>query len=141
MLNIRKFAIDDFEAIRLIVENNMGKFLFDPKDMNKDYSFTGIKDGQIVGCAGLAPRWNGVYTAWLMLTENLSLRDWIIVTDRVEDVFQKAFSEGVHRIEATVVSHFDAGHRWANRLNFKPEGVMRSYGPDKSDHVLYARVL
>ena len=46
------------------------------------------------------------------------------------------------RIEATVLTGFEAGARWMSMLNFEletPKG-MRAFGPDGENYSLYARI-
>ena len=40
----------------------------------------------------------------------------------------------------SVKSNFKTGLRFAEFLGFKNEGLMRGYGPDKSDYYLMAKV-
>jgi RimJ/RimL family protein N-acetyltransferase len=45
------------------------------------------------------------------------------------------------RLQATVDENFDAGIRYLYALGFYLEGVMKQYGPDKSDHLMMARTV
>jgi hypothetical protein len=45
-----------------------------------------------------------------------------------------------HRIAMDVRDDFAAGHRFARMLGFEAEGLMRAYGPNREDHMLYARI-
>ncbi|ODU28989.1 hypothetical protein [Sphingopyxis sp. SCN 67-31] len=45
-----------------------------------------------------------------------------------------------HRIAMDVREDFDAGHRFAKLLGFEAEGLMRAYGPNRENHMLYARI-
>lgn len=46
-----------------------------------------------------------------------------------------------HRIQMTVRCDFVAGQKWAESLGFKAEGIMYKYGADKSDYIMYAKVV
>lgn len=48
--------------------------------------------------------------------------------------------QAAHRMALDVRQDFEAGHRFARLLGFQAEGVMRAYGPNREDHMLYARV-
>jgi hypothetical protein len=40
-----------------------------------------------------------------------------------------------------VYPNFEPGHRWARMLGFEQEGLMRAFGHDGSDMVMYSRVM
>lgn len=46
----------------------------------------------------------------------------------------------VQRIQISVRVGFKQGWKWASSLGFKCEGIMKHYGPDRSDYWLFARV-
>jgi RimJ/RimL family protein N-acetyltransferase len=46
----------------------------------------------------------------------------------------------LQRLEINVRSDYLIGKRFAEKLGFEPEGIMRKYGFDGSDYILYARV-
>lgn len=101
-------------------------------------TWSGIVDGRIVGCAGLLPQWPGRSIAWALLTRDLSARHFLRAHHKVLSVLHAAHGGGTNRIETSVDAGFDAGHRWARALGFRPEGLMRCYSPEGRDHVLYA---
>jgi hypothetical protein len=52
-----------------------------------------------------------------------------------------AFAEfGIQRMQMSVRCGFNEGWDWARSLGFQCEGIMRQYGPNKSDYWLFARV-
>ncbi len=101
------------------------------------FAFTGIADGDIDGAAGVAPMWDGVGQAWTLLSP-LFYRH-VVSFHRGTRRFLDGQTR-FHRIQTSVLSGFDVGCRWAERLGFVREGLMRCYGPDGSDHYLYARL-
>ena len=104
------------------------------------YSWTGVANGAVVGCAGLLPQWPGRAIAWALLTPQLDARQFLRAHLRVRRVIETAQRDGMRRIEASVDAAFDAGHRWALALDFAPEGLMRRFSPEGRDHLLYARI-
>lgn len=44
------------------------------------------------------------------------------------------------RVQATTHRQFERGRRFLEWLGFEREGVLRNYGPDGSDHIIYARI-
>jgi len=103
-----------------------------------DLTFTGLRDGVVVGCAGVFPQWPGRGLAWA-LVGSLNPRDWVQVTRAALHLFETAHARGYWRIETTVDVSFGAGIRWALMLGFKTEGLMRRYTPQGRDHLMMAR--
>lgn len=104
-------------------------------------SWTGLAAGRPIGCAGVHAVWPGRAQAWALFAD-VPRRAWPAITAKVEEVMLAAHAAGHRRIETTVLDGFAAGHRWARRCGFVCEtpAPMRGYGPDGSDHFLYARV-
>ncbi len=79
------------------------------------------------------------------------LQVWGLISDDVRKCplgFHKAalhllkakFSGGYRRVQMTVRSDFLCGWKWAKALGFQSEGIMRKYGPDGTDYILFSRV-
>lgn len=98
--------------------------------------FTAIKDGIVLGCAGLTKQWDNRAIAWALLSANLG-REFIRIHRAVERYLLIA---DFKRIEAFVDANFAEGHRWMQMLGFEREGYMRSFSPSGNDAVLYARI-
>jgi len=101
-------------------------------------TWSGLLDGRIVGCAGILPQWPGRAIAWALLSHELCGRHFLRAHHQVLNVLRSAQHGGMRRIETSVDAGFNAGHRWARALGFRPEGLMRAYSPEGRDHVLYA---
>lgn len=104
------------------------------------YTWSGVVDGRVIGCAGILAQWPGRAIAWALLSRELTARHFLHAHHKVAAVMKAAHRAGARRIETTVDAGFDAGHRWARALGFAPEGLMRAYSPEGRDHVLYARI-
>lgn len=105
------------------------------------HSFTMLKDGSPIACAGLIPLWHGRASAWALIGNRVDRYDMIWIHRRVRfflDMIQR--DQLYRRIEATVLNSFDEGHRWVRLLGFEPEGLMRCYDAWAQDNMLYARV-
>ena len=46
----------------------------------------------------------------------------------------------IWRLQTAVKSNFKTGLRFAEFLGFKNEGLMKAYGPDKTDYYRMARI-
>jgi|DEB0MinimDraft_12_1074336.scaffolds.fasta_scaffold67483_2 RimJ/RimL family protein N-acetyltransferase len=112
---------------------------------NKEYAkdlkvsgpcFTGIKNGRVLGCAGLVKQWENRAIAWSLLSGDIG-NDFISIHKAVMRFLK--LSE-YNRIEAFVDANFEQGHRWIEMLGFKREGYMEQFNPDGGDAMLYARL-
>ncbi|MFK0377844.1 GNAT family acetyltransferase [Pandoraea sp. NPDC090278] len=98
--------------------------------------WTVLKDGKPVACGGVAEQWPGRAEAWTLLSDD-ALRTF----RHVHRVAQGVIAEAPwNRIEMKVDARHDAGVRWAKRLGFECEGLMRKYTTDGRDIFLFARV-
>lgn len=99
-------------------------------------AYTVLRDGEPVMCAGLAEMWSGRFAAWAWLSEDAG-RSMRTLTKMVDDYLN---TRPYRRIEAYVDVRFRAGHRWAKMLQFEYEGLMRGFGTQGQDMVMYARI-
>jgi RimJ/RimL family protein N-acetyltransferase len=103
-------------------------------------SFTGRKDGQVIGCAGLKPMWGGVALAWSMLSPEVRKHPFFLHRTVKRELERLARSCGFHRVELIVMQGFEAGKAWAKALGFESEGIRRKYTPDKQDIEVFVRL-
>lgn len=104
------------------------------------YGKAGIAEhnGVPVAVVGVSPSWPGVWDAWAFGTD-----DWhrcaVSITRYALNVLRPHILErGAHRMHcASRIDHTDA-HRWLSVLGAKPESVLRNYGRDGSDYVMFA---
>ena len=104
-------------------------------------AWTGLDGDRVVGCAGFYPQWEGRVIAWAVF--GAVPRDaWMSIVRKVRKELRDCLADhGRHRVEATVPYNFGNGCRFAHALGFKVEALMKHYGPDGSDHFLYAQVV
>lgn len=100
------------------------------------------ESGEILGCAGMVPQWEGRVIAWALLGVAIPKRAWPTIAKKIAREFNAALADhGRHRVEITVPVNFGAGCRLARLLGFEIEGRLRAYAPDGSDHFLYAKIV
>lgn len=99
--------------------------------------FTGIHDGKVLCCAGLAHVWEGRAQAWALMSCFAGM-NFIGIFRGI-----KRFLDMQHyrRLEAVVDVGFEPGHRLMKMLGFKAEGVLSAYLPNGADCMMYGRVL
>lgn len=135
--HVKSFSELNHDRISLVFLQNDDEFL--RQLAARGPAFTGMVDGVPVGCCGINLFWPGVGEAWMMLSpgvlEHKKELHWLIKTNIAR--VQKQL--GLHRLQATVKADFDRGLRWMRALGFEIEGVLRGYGMDGSDYVMFAR--
>lgn len=98
-------------------------------------------DGKIVCCWGAIKLWPGVAECWLLTGEQI-VGYPVTLTRGARRYFDHLIEDQkLHRLQITVDTANDLAIRWANALSFRQEGVLRHYGVDKSDHIIFARHL
>jgi hypothetical protein len=108
-------------------------------------SFTGISDGQIVGCAGLQPQWHGApwgrVVAWGLFSDTIPKRAWVRIARKMASVIVSSLDHGPHRLEMTTPCNFFEAGRLALVLGFAIEGRLLRFGPDGADHFMWSRIV
>lgn len=95
-----------------------------------------------IGCIiGHQLLWRGVSSVWGLVTTDITTHSiaYARMARRIMDEEVKLFK--LHRLEMAVKVGHPVADKWAHFLGFSPEGVMRAYNEDKSDSMLYGRVL
>lgn len=103
-------------------------------------AYTGLREGVVVGCAGIQVFWRGVGSLW-MLTGALAARyplDFHKTVRRLLDLLQRSL--GLWRMEMAIPVMQAMNRKWIERLGFYEEGVAQAYGPDGTDFVRYAKI-
>lgn len=105
-------------------------------------SFSAVDaDGQVLGCAGIRPEWEGRAIAWALVGAALRGGEaWTVIHRQALVILERAHLKGHRRIETACDPGFRQSARWLSMLGFVPEGRMRRYAPDGRDMVLMARV-
>lgn len=104
-------------------------------------AWTGLLNDMPIGCAGFQPQWEGRVVAWGLFGQ-IPKMAWPAIVKKIRHEFRATLqSQGRNRVEITVPANFGPGCRLALMLGFTVEGLMKSYGPDGADHLLYAQVL
>lgn len=104
-------------------------------------AYTGVDEkGKIILIGGIAFLWEGVGSGWV-LTSKLLLEHKTWSHRAIKDVLD--ITEGthkLHRIESLILKGHEVSMKWAERLGFKQEGLLRKYDSQKNDYWLCARV-
>ncbi len=123
---LRRVKVDFLEA---------EKFCKDAEESGRAFS---IFNGELVCCAGISHKMDGIGIAWALYPLNIGSYhiDPRIARDKIGELMKRF---NYRRIEATVREDFQVGHSYMRYLGFKVEGLMKCYEPDGTDAFLYAR--
>lgn len=100
-------------------------------------AFSGLVDGRLMACAGIAFQWAGLGSAWVaMLPE---MRQYpVTLTRRVVRYLAHAVRAlDLHRVEADVLADNEADRRWVTWMGFQEEGRMSRRGPHQETMLRY----
>lgn len=100
-------------------------------------SFAGLVDGAAIAAGGLVEQWEGRALAWCCFTPGIRRADWGRIAAKAR---AELIACSYRRIEAHVNCDHAAGIRFVKRFGFKVECRAPKFGPDGSDHYLFALV-
>lgn len=81
---------------------------------------------------------NGVGEISFLTDQNFTCSTWAVRLAIIK-AFKKALAElPFRRIQAKVKDDFIVGKNFVQKLGFEAEGVMRNFGPNNTDYVLYS---
>ena len=104
-------------------------------------SFTGLVNNKPIAAGGVFYLWDGVAEGWVLATKEIYKYPIFCakhIKQRTEIILKANI---IKRIQTSVKADCDVALRFAKWLGFKKEGLMKSYGPDGSDFVRFARVM
>lgn len=102
------------------------------------YSFSGVRDGKVIGAAGIHPIHSGVGQAWALLSPDIRKEKFFLHRECKRRIYSAIELGLFHRIEIIVDAKFKEAIQWAGVLGFRYEGTRHMYGPDGSDYFSYA---
>ena len=103
-------------------------------------AFTLIKDGTILAILGGFPFVPGVVHFWAFISKHVRQCPLAFHKECLKILDWYEVNEKPRRMQWEVKASYDMGCRWAESLGLHREGLMKAWGPDGSDHYLYARV-
>jgi len=102
----------------------------------KGVAWAAVLDGKTIACAGILEIWEQRAQGWAMFSA-AALRNFVAIHRMGLSVLADA---PWARVEIAVDRNHLAAIRWAERLGFQREGLMRCYTADGRDCFLYSRV-
>ena len=103
-------------------------------------SFTLLHDNIPLCSGGIIPLWNGVAEGWVISSKRIfknRIRASRLIRKRTDLL---CANNKIWRLQTAVKANFKTGIRFAEFLGFKNEGLMKAFGPDKTDYYRMARI-
>lgn len=104
-----------------------------------ELSYTGVLNGHLIGSGGVVPMWDGVAEAWFVGSWRLSKNRFAAVRTLQKTMLELMDANAINRLQAHVRADTPEAVRFIEFLGFEREGLLREYGPDRTDHYVYAR--
>jgi RimJ/RimL family protein N-acetyltransferase len=105
-------------------------------------AYTGFDDnGGIVAMGGVCILWQGVGSGWV-LTSDLMVKYKIWTHRTIRDILKAAINRhNLHRVESLILEHHGVSMKWAERLGFQCEGLLRKYDTAGNNYWIFSRVI
>lgn len=127
-------------ALNILDRNRVNANLWGPIQEIGKNAWTLFADKEIVFCGGIEiSEWKRG-TAWLLLS-SLFYR-YVKTCHKLtkEKLRETAKEKGLVRVELFADANNPVAVRYAERLGFKMEGLLHSYGPNREDMFILARI-
>jgi len=143
--NLIPFKIEHLEQInmRTMDADMFNMFGSDPevfKICEAGYGATYTRDGKIYACGGVYPVWKGVGQAWMIASGDYKKYKLNIgrYMKMAIDTAQKHFQ--FKRVQGTVRADHGEAADFLEWAGFEREGLLKCYGYNGQDHIMYARI-
>ena len=103
-------------------------------------SFTLLADNNIVLCGGITPLWDGVAEGWVIASKRIYEHKIKSVSAIKKRLDLLCINNKIWRVQTSVKEDFKVGVRFAEWLGLEKEGLMRMYGPDKTNYIRMANI-
>ena len=103
-------------------------------------SFSLFANNDIVLSGGITPMWDGVAEGWVIASKRIfdhKIKSIILIKKRLDLL---CVNNNIWRLQTSVKEDFKTGIKFAEFLGLKKEGLMRMYGPDKTNYYRMAKI-
>jgi hypothetical protein len=133
-MEFKQYQMGDLPTL---VQHKELKLLAGDTHVNPDLAWS-LFDNSLLACGGFLAMWPGVYEAWLFVdTHNTFVSYKVCLIKKFRNEIAKL---NFHRLQATVDEHVYNHHKFMKLLGFSAEGLLRQYGPEKNDYIMYSQV-
>jgi hypothetical protein len=137
--HLDKIKLREFDEIGLaVVPNSKEQLQF---YMDTGICYTGMVGDKVVMIGGVSVTWPGVGFVWL-LTSDLVKEHKAFFHRTCLNIIEKGIVKyKLHRVDTAIMKDHEVSLKWANRLGFQQEGIMKKYDSEGNDYCLFARVI
>jgi hypothetical protein len=100
-----------------------------------------LLDGDVpIVSGGFAMLWPGVCDSWMLISKHIKrypLSVYKTVSTKMKCVIE---NYKLYRIQTLIQEGDMTAINWIERLGFTREGVMRQFGPDRQNYLMYGRI-
>jgi hypothetical protein len=104
---------------------------------NAGIAYTGMLDGEVLFCCGMAKCWEGRWVLWSMLSKKAA-KHMLRIT-RISKRLIELHCNNYGRLEVTVRSDFEQAHRWVKMLGVPFHHHEEKFLPGGHDADIYVR--
>lgn len=97
------------------------------------WAWTAERDGKVIGCGGLLQTFPTTALAWALFADDIGPA-MVALTRQARWALR---SSRWPRVEALVACAFPQGLEWAALIGMRQAAVLRRWGPNGTDHVLF----
>lgn len=141
-LEVVEFKAADLDSLNLWM-------IDDTRKSNEDLGFIlehagpaytiGCEDG-LVACAGMTMIFERVGEIWCISDKRSKEHSWELLHLLRQLLEQHIQAQKLYRVQAHVQANWAGANRFMIRLGLEPEAVLKWYGPNREDYILYARL-
>jgi len=90
-------------------------------------AYTIVASEGLVASGGILPLWKGVGEAWVVTSELVDTYPLLFAKTVWRKLYEIIDGNGIERVQTTIHKDFIVSQKWAERMGFKNEGLMRKY--------------
>jgi RimJ/RimL family protein N-acetyltransferase len=105
-------------------------------------AWTALRGEEILCCSGFREIYAGHAVAWAAFTDPAAIGAIAggRITAFARDTLESNLGRRFHRIEALIEADNLRALEWAKRIGLEPAALLRKYGAEARDHILFERV-
>ncbi|MEA2035994.1 MAG: GNAT family protein [Nanoarchaeota archaeon] len=141
-LNIEKLTREHLKAVDIFDKDKhiIDLYSYASDEVLGTMGVAYIRGGKVIGCGGVAPLWEGVGQSWMVCGKDY-MKYWVSVGRLMIDTIESAFTVfNLRRIQGTTEVDNEVSIRFHEWAGYKKEGILKAYGSDGSDHIMFARL-
>lgn len=104
------------------------------------YSVVDDDTGEVMAIGGSQPYSSGNYIFWSFISAFTKTQEWPSIARAGKRIIDGLIYNGAKRVEVTVKEGYNEAVRLVEMIGFEKEGLLRKYGPNGENYLMYSRV-